>query len=91
MHSECQGRMLKCSLFEKKLAHGCIVKKNNFFSKIRDVLNPNGNVGLQLITIDDKIYDVYKKNPDFIWHRNCKAITKFYLLNGSLTCHFLLH
>ena len=39
---------------------------NNFFSKIRDVLNPDGTVGLQLITIDDKIYDVYKKNPDFI-------------------------
>ena len=39
---------------------------NNFFSKIRDVLNPDGTVGLQLITIDDKIYEVYKKNPDFI-------------------------
>ena len=39
---------------------------NNFFRKIRDVLNPDGNVGLQLITIDDKIYEVYKKNPDFI-------------------------
>ena len=39
---------------------------NNFFSKIRDVLNPNGSVGLQLISIDDKIYEVYKKNPDFI-------------------------
>ena len=39
---------------------------NNFFSKIRDVLNPDGTVGLQLITIDNKIYEVYKKNPDFI-------------------------
>ena len=39
---------------------------NNFFSKIRDVLNPSGSVGLQLITIDDKIYEVYKQNPDFI-------------------------
>ena len=39
---------------------------NNFFSKIRGVLNPDGNVGLQLITIDDSIYDVYKNNPDFI-------------------------
>ena len=39
---------------------------NNFFSKIRKVLNPDGKVGLQLITIDDKIYDVYKNNPDFI-------------------------
>jgi len=39
---------------------------NNFFSKIKDVLIPDGTVGLQLITIDDKIYKVYKKNPDFI-------------------------
>jgi cyclopropane-fatty-acyl-phospholipid synthase len=39
---------------------------NNFFSKIRDVLYPDGTVGLQLITIDDKIYEVYKNNPDFI-------------------------
>ena len=39
---------------------------NKFFSKIRKVLNPDGKVGLQLITIDDKIYDVYKNNPDFI-------------------------
>ena len=39
---------------------------NNFFSKVRKVLNPDGKVGLQLITIDDKIYDVYKHNPDFI-------------------------
>ena len=39
---------------------------NEFFEKIRSVLNPNGNVGLQLITIDDQIYQVYKNNPDFI-------------------------
>ena len=37
-----------------------------FFDKIRTILKPNGNVGLQLITIDDKIYNVYKNNPDFI-------------------------
>ena len=37
-----------------------------FFEKIRTILKPNGNVGLQLITIDDKIYNVYKNNPDFI-------------------------
>ena len=29
-------------------------------------MNPDGYVGLQLITIDDKIYEVYKNNPDFI-------------------------
>ena len=39
---------------------------NVFFNKIESILNPNGNIGLQLITIDDKIYDVYKNNPDFI-------------------------
>ncbi len=39
---------------------------NKFFSKIRNILNPDGYVGLQLITIDDKIYEVYKNNPDFI-------------------------
>ncbi len=39
---------------------------NDFFNKIRNVLNPNGNVGLQIITIDDKIYEVYKNKPDFI-------------------------
>ena len=37
-----------------------------FFEKIKSVLKPNGNVSLQLITIDDKIYNVYKNNPDFI-------------------------
>jgi cyclopropane-fatty-acyl-phospholipid synthase len=37
-----------------------------FFEKIRTILKPNGNVGLQLITIDDKIFNVYKNNPDFI-------------------------
>ena len=39
---------------------------NVFFDKIKSILKPNGNIGLQLITIDDKIYDVYEKNPDFI-------------------------
>ena len=37
-----------------------------FFEKIKTILKPNGNVGLQLITIDDKIYNIYKNNPDFI-------------------------
>ena len=39
---------------------------NIFFKKIENILKPNGNISLQLITIDDKIYDVYKSNPDFI-------------------------
>ena len=37
-----------------------------FFKKIKSILNPNGIIGLQLITIDNKIYDTYSKNPDFI-------------------------
>ncbi len=39
---------------------------NVFFNKIKSILKPNGNIGLQLITIDDKIFNVYEKNPDFI-------------------------
>ena len=37
-----------------------------FFKKLKSILSPNGIIGLQLITIDDKIYDTYRKNPDFI-------------------------
>ena len=37
-----------------------------FFKKVKSILSPNGIIGLQLITIDDKIYDTYRKNPDFI-------------------------
>jgi len=39
---------------------------STFFEKVKSILKPNGSVGLQLITIDDKIYNVYKNNPDFI-------------------------
>lgn len=39
---------------------------NIFFKKIESILKPKGSISLQLITIDDKIYDVYKNNPDFI-------------------------
>ena len=39
---------------------------NTFFKKIENILKPKGNISLQLITIDDNIYDVYKTNPDFI-------------------------
>lgn len=37
-----------------------------FFKKIKSILNPNGIIGLQLITINNEIYDTYSKNPDFI-------------------------
>ena len=39
---------------------------NIFFKKIENILKPKGSISLQLITIDDNIYDVYKTNPDFI-------------------------
>ena len=39
---------------------------STFFKKLETILKPNGIVGLQLITISDKIYNVYKNNPDFI-------------------------
>lgn len=39
---------------------------NTFFKKIENILKPRGSISLQLITIDDNIYDVYKTNPDFI-------------------------
>ena len=39
---------------------------NTFFKKIENILKPKGSISLQLITIDDNIYDVYKANPDFI-------------------------
>ena len=39
---------------------------NTFFKKIENILKPKGSISLQLITIDDNIYDVYKTNPDFI-------------------------
>ena len=33
---------------------------NTFFKKIENILKPKGSISLQLITIDDNIYDVYK-------------------------------
>ena len=39
---------------------------NTFFKKIENILKPKGSISLQLITIDDNIFDVYKTNPDFI-------------------------
>ena len=57
---------------------------NNFFSKIRDVLNPNGSVGLQLISIDDKIYEVYKKTR--ILYKNIFFQVECYPLLKYLQC-----
>lgn len=37
-----------------------------YFSKIRDVLKPGGRAGLQIITIDDKLFESYRKRMDFI-------------------------
>ena len=37
-----------------------------YFNQIRKLLKPNGNAAIQVITIDDKYFDDYKKFPDFI-------------------------
>ncbi|GGE36662.1 cyclopropane-fatty-acyl-phospholipid synthase [Marinicauda pacifica] len=38
----------------------------SFFSKVSDVLKPGGKAGLQIITIRDDLFDVYRKRADFI-------------------------
>ncbi len=37
-----------------------------YFGKIRDVLEPGGRAGLQIITIRDELFDGYKHSADFI-------------------------
>jgi len=37
-----------------------------YFSKLSDVLKPGGRVGLQVITIADDGYEIYRRQPDFI-------------------------
>ncbi|MEQ8403012.1 MAG: cyclopropane-fatty-acyl-phospholipid synthase family protein [Roseitalea porphyridii] len=37
-----------------------------YFAKVRDVLKPGGKAGLQIITIDEKAFPIYRKQPDFI-------------------------
>jgi cyclopropane-fatty-acyl-phospholipid synthase len=37
-----------------------------YFSKVRDVLEPGGRAGLQIITIKDDFYDNYRRRTDFI-------------------------
>jgi len=37
-----------------------------YFSKIQQVLKPGGRAALQIITIDDKIFETYRKDVDFI-------------------------
>ena len=37
-----------------------------FFAKMKDVLSPGGLAGLQIITIDDRGYDAYRRGVDFI-------------------------
>jgi cyclopropane-fatty-acyl-phospholipid synthase len=38
----------------------------DYFAKIRDGLKPGGRAGLQIITIDDALFDGYRARPDFI-------------------------
>jgi|CXWL01.1.fsa_nt_gi cyclopropane-fatty-acyl-phospholipid synthase len=37
-----------------------------YFAKINEVLKPGGRAGLQIITIDDKLFDKYRTRADFI-------------------------
>ncbi|GAM99313.1 cyclopropane-fatty-acyl-phospholipid synthase [alpha proteobacterium U9-1i] len=37
-----------------------------YFAKINEVLKPGGRAGLQIITIDDKLFHKYRKRADFI-------------------------
>ncbi len=37
-----------------------------YFSKVRDCLTPGGLAGLQIITIDDRSFESYRKGVDFI-------------------------
>lgn len=37
-----------------------------YFNKIREVLKPGGRANLQIITIDDRLFDSYRKRMDFI-------------------------
>jgi cyclopropane-fatty-acyl-phospholipid synthase len=40
----------------------------SYFGKIAEVLKPGGRAALQIITIDDKYFDLYRKRADFIQH-----------------------
>jgi cyclopropane-fatty-acyl-phospholipid synthase len=37
-----------------------------YFGKVRDVLAPGGRAGLQIITIDDQLFEGYRRRADFI-------------------------
>jgi len=39
---------------------------SDYFSKIRDALKPGGKAALQIITIADELFEVYRKDVDFI-------------------------
>ena len=37
-----------------------------YFGKVHDLLKPEGQAGLQIITIQEALFDQYRKRPDFI-------------------------
>ena len=39
---------------------------HKFFEKLKTLLKPHGSIGLQLITIDEAAFSLYRKYPDFI-------------------------
>jgi len=40
----------------------------SYFAKIAEVLKPGGRAALQIITIDDKYFELYRQRADFIQH-----------------------
>ena len=49
-----------------------------YFSKVRDVLTPGGQAGIQVITIKDDLFKVYRKRSDFM--------RKYIFPGGMLPC-----
>jgi cyclopropane-fatty-acyl-phospholipid synthase len=49
-----------------------------YFSKVRDVLTPGGQAGIQVITIKDELFKVYRQRSDFM--------RKYIFPGGMLPC-----
>lgn len=49
-----------------------------YFAMLRDRLKPDGKAGIQVITIQDSMFDVYRRQPDFI--------QKYVFPGGMLPC-----
>ena len=49
-----------------------------YFDKVREVLSPGGRAGLQIITIQNELFEVYRKRSDFL--------RKYIFPGGMLPC-----